>query len=127
MSDNELQSKLSNLGKRWSIDEESQLTQEYKNNISIREIAIVHKRTTSGIKKRLIRLGLIDIGDNISKKGEKENSGQVQNKTIRQTRNDMAISYEKDMKEIKNDIKELKDSIHKLTEMLKAVYDFEDT
>lgn len=45
---------LSNIGKKWSIDEDKQLEQEIASNKSYEEIAVEHKRTILGIKLRII-------------------------------------------------------------------------
>lgn len=49
-----------NVGKRWEIKEEQQLIEEFIMGKSIREISIIHSRTTGGIRKRLIKLNLIN-------------------------------------------------------------------
>ena len=42
-----------NRGKKWSKVEETELLQHIENNISIDEIANLHKRTISGIRCRI--------------------------------------------------------------------------
>jgi hypothetical protein len=52
----ELKSKeeTSNVGKKWTIEEDEKLVQEIKDNKSYEEIALEHKRTITGIKSRVI-------------------------------------------------------------------------
>ena len=50
----------SNVGRRWTEEEEQQLIDEFKQNLKIGEISKLHKRKAGGIKSRLKRLGLID-------------------------------------------------------------------
>jgi hypothetical protein len=47
--------------------------------------------------------------------------------TIRQKRKDLVLNYESDIAEIKKDIKALQKSVSELTDMLKAIYEFEET
>ncbi len=125
--------------------------------LSIMEIGVIHRRTPGAIGYKLKSIqviptnrdarGYIDytkselyqsiVNTPKSKKIENtntnqteeisENSSKIQNKTIRQTRNDMTIRYENDIKEIKQEIKDLKESIKSLTEMLKSIYEFEES
>lgn len=46
---------------------------------------------------------------------------------IRENKNNMFNNYKDDIKEIKNEIKMIKQSISELTDMLKAIYEFEDS
>lgn len=55
--------RLINAGKKWDIEEEKQLIEEFIMEKSIEEIANIHQRTKEGIRKRLIRLSLINYKD----------------------------------------------------------------
>ena len=75
----------SNMGQKWSDDEEILLLEELNNNIDIEIIAQNHNRTIGGIINK------------------------------------------KDYIELTNDIKQIKNTLGELVEMMKAVYEFEDT
>ncbi len=65
----------SNIGTRWTIEEDKKLVKELTNNKSYEEIALDHKRTINGIKSRVIshiiypkyKDGIENNIDNISK------------------------------------------------------------
>ena len=44
----------SNIGSRWTIEEDQKLVKEISNNKSYEEIALEHKRTINGVKSRVI-------------------------------------------------------------------------
>ena len=54
----------SNVGTRWSIEEDEKLLQEINDNKSYEEIALEHKRSLKDIKSRL-KYNNILINDNI--------------------------------------------------------------
>lgn len=56
--------KQSNIGKRWSVEEDDKLKQEY-NNLTLEEIAKIHARKVGGIRERLKKLGLMDEMGNL--------------------------------------------------------------
>lgn len=49
----------SQTGKRWSIEEDQQLINEYNAGSDIVEISLLHKRLPNGIASRLVLLNLI--------------------------------------------------------------------
>ena len=46
-----------NIGKRWSEEEVTTLLNEVKNNLSIDEIALNHKRTAGSVNSKLLNIG----------------------------------------------------------------------
>jgi phosphopentomutase len=61
----------------------------------------------------------------INKQTSKTNKNILIN--INEISSDEYIELKNDVKEVKNEIKELKNNIKELIEMMKAVYEFEDT
>ncbi len=60
--DKEIQNKSVNesgVGKRWTIEEDNQLIEEYKQGLSIKEISHIHKRKSGGIRARLKGKGIL--------------------------------------------------------------------
>lgn len=49
-----------NASKPWTIDEEEQLLDEYRDGIKLSELAKIHKRTKGSIAARLVKLGEIN-------------------------------------------------------------------
>jgi hypothetical protein len=47
-------------GTPWSSEEDSRLTQEFDNGMTIAQIALQHGRTSGGITSRLVKLGKIE-------------------------------------------------------------------
>ena len=135
-----------NLGKLWTKDEEYLLLQELSDNSDIEKIAINHERTTGGIISKINDMAYKMYIDNISmdeikektkldektieeviaKKKAKIESG----KNIKKIKAPLKIddnSEKSDIIEIKNYIKELKILMKKMNEMIKAIYQFENT
>ena len=140
----------SNKGEKWSDEEEILLLEELNNNIDIEIIAQKHKRTTGGINARrrkiaykmylknvsieeIIRQTKLDNNsiEKIIKKKQNNNSKKIKTKEIDNefisiNKNDY-IELQNDVKNMKNDIKQIKNTLGELVEMMKAVYEFEDT
>lgn len=141
----------SNMGQKWTIEEENVLLSELEKNLDIEMIALSHNRTRGGIigrqrniaynmylknvsieeiiiKTKLNReqmTELITQKENRSKlKLEKQVSKQV--KPVGKIK-PKPFSLENEVIEIKNEIKYLKTTINELVEMMKAVYEFENT
>ena len=139
----------SNMGQKWSDDEEILLLEELNNNIDIEIIAQNHNRTIGGINSRrreiAYKMYLKNVSieeiikqtklDNYSieetiKKRQNNNSNKLKTKEI----DNVFISINKkdyieltnDVKNMKNDIKQIKNTLGELVEMMKAVYEFED-
>lgn len=55
----------SNRGKPWDSKQEDELTEMFKDGLSIKEIANAMKRSVGGIRARLIKLGLISDTDEV--------------------------------------------------------------
>lgn len=138
-----------NMGKTWSDEEEKILLEELKNNIDIEIIAHKHSRTIGGINSRrreiaykmylknvsieeIIRQTKLDnnsIEETITKKQnnpKKIKTKEIDNVFISINKNDY-IELQNDVKNMKNDIKQIKNTLGELVEMMKAVYEFEDT
>jgi hypothetical protein len=129
----------SNLGKRWTVDEETLLLEELNKNLDIGTISQNHNRTTGGITCRckdiaykmyvknismeeIIKITKLDeciIRKTIEKK--QNNTNVVPKKETTKTN-----SIESEIVEMKNEIKDLKNTIKELVEMMKVVYKFED-
>jgi hypothetical protein len=130
---------LSNVGKKWTEEEENKLLEELNKNIDIETISQNHKRKIGGIESRRKEIAYKMYMRNVSidkiilkTKLDYETIKQIIN--IKQYDNKKPklklknpISLENEISEIKNDIKDLKKSITELSDMLKAVYDFEHT
>lgn len=132
----------SNMGKKWTIEEENILLSELDKNLDIEMIALSHNRTRGGIigKQRNIAYNMyitnVSIEEIIIK--TKLNREQITD-TIIQKENRLKyvkpvqkikpkpFSLENEVIEIKNEIKYLKTMINELVEMMKAVYEFENT
>ena len=140
----------SNMGQKWSDDEEILLLEELNNNIDIEIIAQKHNRTIGGINSRrreiaykmylknvsikeIIRQTKLDNNsiEETIKKRQNNNSKKIKTKEIDNVfisinKNDY-IELQNDVKNMKNDIKQIKNTLGELVEMMKAVYEFEDT
>ena len=140
----------SNMGKKWTIEEENILLSELDKNLDIEMIALSHNRSRGGIigKQRNIAYNMyitnVSIEEIIIK--TKLNREQITD-TITQKENRLKyvkpvplvkpkpvqkikpkpFSLENEVIEIKNEIKYLKTTINELVEMMKAVYEFENT
>ena len=133
----------SNLGKKWTEQEESLLLTELNNNIDIEIIAEKHNRTKGGIVSRQkeiaykmsiknismieiikkTKLDEITINEFIEKKSYNTSIKKSIKKNEIEYKN---FSIEDEINEMKNDIKELKTTLKELVDMMKAVYEFED-
>jgi hypothetical protein len=140
----------SNMGQKWSDEEEILLLEELNNNIDIEIIAEKHHRTIGGINSRrqeiaykmylknvsfeeIIKQTKLDyncIEQTIQKRqpkiSKKIKTKDVDNIFISINKNDY-IELENDVKSMKSDIYQIKNIVKELAEMMKAVYEFEDT
>jgi len=130
----------SNMGQKWTDEEETLLLEELSKNIDIQSIAQCHNRTTGGInaRRRAIAYKLYinnnsmeDIilktklhEDQIIETIKKQQNNPKKCKSVTEIKTPFSI--ESEIAEMKNDIKELKNTIKELVEMMKAVYEFED-
>jgi hypothetical protein len=129
----------SNLGKYWSEEEDEQLLDELSEDVNIEIIAINHDRTSGGIRSRIRHIVNILYSKNICieeiSRVTKINIEDVQNIIDKNKENKKEFSLKKEkesslkmeIKEMKTEIKEMKTSINELIEMMKAVYEFEDS
>ena len=139
----------SNMGQKWSEEEEILLLEELNNNIDIEIIAQKHSRTIGGINSRRREIAYkmyiknVSIEEIIKKtkldydsikqtieKRKKNNSKQaktteIDNVFISINKKDY-IELQNDVKNIKNDINKIKHTLGELVEMMKAVYEFEN-
>jgi len=138
----------SNMGQKWSDEEEILLLEELNNNIDIEIIAQKHNRTIGGINSRrkeiaykmylknvsieeIIRQTKLDNNsiEETIKKRQNNNAKKIKTKEIEFisiNKNDY-VELQNDVKNMKNDIKQIKNTLGELVEMMKAVYEFEDT
>jgi hypothetical protein len=128
----------SNLGKKWSKEEETTLLDALNKNINIEIIAQNHNRTKGGIYSRCnhivykMYLKNISIEEIIEKTklDEKHIKKIIEKKenyrptTIQETKKPLSIKSE--VSELKNEINELKNTIKELVEMMKVIYEFKD-
>jgi hypothetical protein len=128
---------LSNVGKKWTDEEDAILLEELNKKIDFEKISQNHKRKIGGINARCkeIVYKMYLKNDSIKEIIQKTkldyeyikqiiDSRQNNNKIIK-TKN--RFSLESEIDEMKTDIKELKKTISDLSDMMKAVYDFEHT
>ena len=133
----------SNLGKKWTEQEETLLLTELDNNIDIEIIAEKHNRTKGSIVSRqkeiaykmsIKNISMIEIVNKtkldeitineyigrklIEKKGRKPKGDKVISKEL---------TLENEIIEIKNDIKELKNTLKELVGIMNSVYEFENS
>ena len=135
----------SNMGQKWTDEEEILLLEELNNNLDIGAIAQEHSRTIGGINSRrreiAYKMHLKNISteeiinktkldyDSIKQTIEKrQNNNPKKPISIKSeiTEIKKPISIKSEIAEMKNEIKELKINIKELVEMMKAVYEFED-
>jgi hypothetical protein len=124
----------SNMGQKWTYDEEALLSEELNKNMSIELIAETHSRTIGGINSRRrfiaykMYINNYSIQEIVMK--TKLNETQIID-TIKTRQNNSekcksTFSIENEIVEIKNNINDLKNAITELVEMMKAVYEFEN-
>jgi len=129
----------SNIGQRWSDEEEITLLDELNKNIDIEIIAQNHNRTIGGINSRrreivykmyLKNISMEEIIEktkldetNILLTIDKKKNYDIKIKDkVKETKK--VISIENEIFEMKNEIKELKSTIKELIEMIKSIYEF---
>ena len=140
----------SNMGQKWSDEEEKILLEELNNNIDIEIIAQNHHRTIGGINSRrqeiaykmylkkisfeeIIKQTKLDYNsiEQTIQKRQPKNSKKIKTKEVDNifisiNKNDY-IELKNDVKSMKSDIYQIKNVVKELVEMMKAVYEFEDT
>jgi len=129
----------SNIGQRWSDEEEITLLDELNKNIDIEIIAQNHNRTIGGINSRRREIAYKMYLKNISMEEiiektkldetnilltiDKKKNYEIKIKDkLKETKK--VISIENEIFEMKNEIKELKSTIKELIEMIKSIYEF---
>jgi hypothetical protein len=142
----------SNMGNKWSDEEEILLLQELNDNLDIEIIAQNHNRTIGGINSRrreiaykmyLKQLSIEDIikqtkldynciEETIQKRQRQRQNNtskiktkEVDNLFISINKNDYT-ELQNDVKNMKNDIRQIKNTLGELVEMIKLIYEFED-
>ena len=131
------------LGEKWTVEEENTLLQELADNINIKDIAQSHKRTYGGIigRQQTIAYRMYNAGVTeeeiirITKLTKEQLIKTITRKNGKSPLKSIAISsiqtpifsLEKEIFMMRNEIKELKTTINELVEMIKAIYEFEDT
>ena len=129
----------SNLGQKWSDEEEILLLEELSKNIDIQLIAQSHNRTIGGINARRKQIVYKLYSNNISieeiilkTKLEKDQIIEIiKRRQNNPTKSEVIeikklFSIESEIDELKNDIKEVKNTLKELVQMMKSVYEFED-
>lgn len=145
----------SRVGTSWTAEEDAQLLQELDNSLEINEIAHNHHRTPGAIHARCkviayrmycdnidmntiimqTRLTENSITDFITKKEDttdkhviKPTTKEVKTKNtvVNQTAQPINILHT-DILAMKKDITELKESVKEIVDMLKAIYEFEES
>ena len=133
-----------NMGQKWTDEEENTLLQELDKNINIEIIAQTHNRTIGGIRGRqrtiaynmyvkkvsieeIIRKTKLDKEQIMETITRKENPQKKVKITQEPKIEPKKVSLENEIIEMRSEIKELKNTIKELVEMMKAVYEFEDT
>jgi hypothetical protein len=140
-----------NMGQKWTTEEENTLLQELDKNINIEIISQTHNRTIGGIRGRQqtiaynmyvknVSIEEIIIKTKLNKEeimeiiAKKENP-QKKVKTTQESKIESKIepkiepkkiSLENEIIEMRSEIKELKNTIKELVDMMKAIYEFED-
>lgn len=132
-----------NMGQKWTDEEENTLLQELDKNINIEIIAQTHKRTIGGIRGRqrtiaynmyvkkvsieeIIRKTKLDKEQIMETITRRENPQKKVKITQEPKIEPKKVSLENEIIEMRSEIKELKNTIKELVEMMKAVYEFED-
>jgi hypothetical protein len=138
----------SNMGQKWSDEEEILLLEELYNNIDIETIAQKHNRTIGGIESRRKEIAYklylkkmsteeiikktkldYDIIKQTIEKRQKNNSKrqtkEIDNVFISINKNDYT-ELQNDVKKMKIDVNEINNKLGELVEMIKALYEFEN-
>jgi hypothetical protein len=132
-----------NMGQKWTDEEENTLLQELDKNINIEIIAQTHNRTIGGIRGRqrtiaynmyvkkvsieeITRKTKLDKEQIMETITRKENPQKKVKITQEPKIEPKKVSLENEIIEMRSEIKELKNTIKELVEMMKAVYEFED-
>ena len=132
-----------NMGQKWTDEEENTLLQELDKNINIEIIVQTHNRTIGGIRGRQrtiaynmyvkkVSIEEIIIKTKLDKEQIMETITRKENprKKVKITQEPKIepkkVSLENEIIEMRSEIKELKNTIKELVEMMKAVYEFED-
>jgi hypothetical protein len=138
----------SNLGQKWTDEEEQLLLEQLAENMEIDLIAQTHNRTKGGINARRKEIAYILYCNNHSmeeiimktkldedqivktinmRNAPKTSQSPKKVKDVITITAANPVSIENELDEIKRDVKELKHIINDLVEMIKAVYEFERT
>jgi hypothetical protein len=132
-----------NLGQKWTTEEENTLLQELDKNINVEIIAQTHNRTIGGIRGRqrtiaynmylknvsieeIVKITKLDketITETITKKQLPPKKVKITSEPIIEPKK---VSLENEIIEMRSEIKELKNTIKELVEMMKAVYEGND-
>lgn len=125
-----------NLGEKWTIEEENILLQELDDDIDIELIAQAHKRTLGGIigRQKFIayNMYLAKAPEDLILRKTRINKAQLLSIIAKKEKVPKSLtakppSLEYEVVEMRKEIRELKTTVSELVEMLKAIYEFEDT
>jgi len=128
----------SNVGQKWTDNEENILLEELNKNVDIKTIAKNHNRNIGGINARRKKIAYEMYLKHVSIEEIIEKT-KLDNECIRQTiaksqndnlpkitENKPSISIESEIVELKNNIEELKNTIKELVKIIKVAYEIED-
>ena len=122
------------IGAKWTDEEDKALIQEYKEGKNIVEISQLHDRLPNGIATRL--LGLYIITDKNNARGyigykESEYYKKYLESEKRKSYIENNVYSQKGISNeiitIRKELKEMKQHILELTEMIKSIYEFENS
>ena len=126
---------LCNNGEMWTDFEETILLEELDNNIDTKIIAQQHGRTIGSINARrrqiAYKMYLKNVPfDEISKQTKLDNNSimeTIKRRLLYKSNKQSSSINNIELQNMKNDITLIKNTLSELVEMMKAVYEFEDT
>jgi hypothetical protein len=119
----------------WGEEELSQLKEEYETKeMTVSEIADIHRRTPGSISYKLKNLGI--IVHNILSRGYSEyksselykeivQKGIVEKKLNKEVKPVVVKKPNTEILQLQKDVKEIKENVSKILELMNALYEFE--
>ena len=123
-----------NLGKKWTDEEDNTLLQNLNDNLDITVISSKHERTKGSIisRQKIIAYKMFIDKIPIPEIIEKTKidiltfNDYIKKKEVQKPEKKDKFSINNEIVDIKNDIRELKKVVIELSEMIRAVYEFEE-